>query len=370
MKAEKAEVFPRFIGECGFGRDWGKSVRFRMLHDIVDDKAPFVPLRVEMGKSAAVSGGFFTGIDEGAGYHRFWDLSPQALTGTDQRRPPRNLVSSPMRQIHLHLVSDATGETVTGLARACMVQFEGVDIVQHDWWLIRSRPQVERVIAGLEADPGIVLFTLVDNAVRKHLEEACHRLQMPCISVLDPVMAALGNYLQVEMRATPGRQYQLDAGYFARIDAMHFTLAHDDGQMLDDIDNADIVLVGVSRSSKTPTCMYLAYRGLKCANYPLVPSVPLPAVLIAAKRPLIVGLTRDARSLSDIRRARLKFLNQTEDSDYAALDKVHEEVQEARRLFTRMNWPVVDVTRRSIEEASAAIVQLHQDRLLERGRKS
>jgi regulator of PEP synthase PpsR (kinase-PPPase family) len=271
-----------------------------------------------------------------------------------------------MSQLHLHLVSDATGETVTAVARACMVQFDGVQIVQHDWWLVRSPIQAERAIAGIEAHPGIVLFTLVDHAVREILEEGCRRLKIPCIPVLDPVMAALGNYLQVEMNAKPGGQYQLDAEYFARIDAMHFTLAHDDGQLLDDLDESDIVLVGVSRSSKTPTCMYLAYRGLKCANYPLVPGVPLPTVLSTAKRPLIVGLTREPQSLSDIRRTRLNSLKQTAESDYARLDKVQEEVQQARRLFSRMGWPVVDVTRRSIEEASAAIIQLHHDRLAER----
>lgn len=264
-----------------------------------------------------------------------------------------------MRTFHLHLVSDATGETVTAVARACMVQFEGVSAVQHNWWLVRSQAQVERVIAGIEESPGIVLCTLVDGAVRGVLEEACRQLKIPCIPVLDPVMATLGAYLQVEMRATPGRQYQLDAEYFARIDAMQYTLAHDDGQLLDDLEDAHIVLVGVSRTSKTPTCMYLANRGYKCANYPLVPGVPLPAELESLRRPLVVGLTKDPKSLADIRRARLRLLNQHEESTYAQLETVREEVQAARRLFTRHGWPVVDVTRRSIEEASATIIQLH-----------
>ena len=264
-----------------------------------------------------------------------------------------------MRTFHLHLVSDATGETVTSVARACMVQFEGVTAVQHNWWLVRSQGQVERVIAGVEENPGIVLFTLVDAGVRGVLEEACRHLKIPCIPVLDPVMATLRGYLQVEMQATPGRQYQLDAEYFARIDAMQYTLAHDDGQLLDDLETADIVLIGVSRTSKTPTCMYLANRGYKCANYPLVPGISLPPQLEVLKRPLVVGLTKDPKSLSDIRRARLRLLNQEEESAYAQFETVREEVQAARRLFTRHGWPVVDVTRRSIEEASATIIQLH-----------
>ncbi len=264
-----------------------------------------------------------------------------------------------MRTFHLHLVSDATGETVTSVARACMVQFEGVTAVQHNWWLVRSQGQVERVIAGVEENPGIVLFTLVDAGVRGVLEEACRHLKIPCIPVLDPVMATLRAYLQVEMQATPGRQYQLDAEYFARIDAMQYTLAHDDGQLLDDLETADIVLIGVSRTSKTPTCMYLANRGYKCANYPLVPGIPLPSQLEVLKRPLVVGLTKDPKSLSDIRRARLRLLNQEEESAYAQFETVREEVQAARRLFSRHGWPVIDVTRRSIEEASATIIQLH-----------
>ncbi|MDA8230179.1 MAG: kinase/pyrophosphorylase [Magnetospirillum sp.] len=264
-----------------------------------------------------------------------------------------------MRTFHLHLVSDATGETVTSVARACMVQFEGVQAVQHNWWLVRTQGQVERVIAGVEDNPGIVLFTLVDISVRGVLEEACRQLKIPCIPVLDPVLATLAGHLGAEIKAMPGRQYQLDAEYFARIDAMQFTLGHDDGQQMDTIEEADIVLVGISRTSKTPTCMYLANRGYKCANYPLVPEMALPPQLEAARRPLVVGLTKDPKSLSDIRRARLRFLNQEEESGYAQFEKVREEVLWARRLFARHGWPVVDVTRRSIEEASATIIQLH-----------
>lgn len=264
-----------------------------------------------------------------------------------------------MRSFHLHLVSDATGETVTSVARACMVQFDSVQAIQHNWWLVRTQGQCERVVQGIEQNPGIVLFTLVDPSVRTVLEDACRRMHIPCIPVLDPVLAALGGFLQVEMNATPGRQYQMDAEYFARIDAMQFTLNHDDGQLLDDAEEADIVLLGVSRTSKTPTCMYLANRGLKCLNYPLVPGVELPHQIETVRRPLVVGLTKDPKSLTDIRRARLRMLDQNEEADYAQFEKVKEEVAWARRLFTRHNWPVVDVTRRSIEEASATIMQLH-----------
>jgi len=260
---------------------------------------------------------------------------------------------------HLHLVSDSTGETVSSVARACLAQFEHAQPFQHNWSFVRSQVQVERVIAGIEESPGLVLFTLVDPAVRGLLEEACRQRKVRCISLLDPAMAGLAAVLGTQVKALPGRQYQLDAEYFRRIDAMQFTLAHDDGQLIELVEEADVVLVGVSRTSKTPTSMYLANRGLKCANYPLVPGVPLPSELENARNPLVVGLTKDPKSLTDIRRNRLRQLNQEEQAEYAQFEKVKEEVQQARRLFTRLGWPVIDVTRRSIEEASAAIATLH-----------
>ncbi len=265
----------------------------------------------------------------------------------------------PTKRFHLHLVSDATGETVSSAARACLVQFENVEPIQHMWWLVRTQGQVERVIAGIEASPGLVLATVMDSAVRGLLEEACRHMHVPCVSLLDPVMAALAGYLDTEFGTQPGRQHVLDAEYFKRIDAMHFTLAHDDGQLLSELDEADLVLVGVSRTSKTPTSMYLANRGLKTANIPLIPGMPPPPELLAAKHPLIVGLTKEPKSLTDIRKARLQFLNQQDETDYADLDRVKEEVAMARRLFAQNNWPVIDVSRRSIEEASAAILQLY-----------
>jgi len=263
-----------------------------------------------------------------------------------------------LQRFHLHLVSDATGETLSSVARACLVQFEQVEPIQHLWWLVRSQGQVARVVAGIEAEPGVVLATLMDSGVRSLLEEACRQLRVPFIPVLDPVMAALSGYLNVEFGAQPGRQHVLDAEYFARIDAMHYTLAHDDGQLLTGLEDADVVLVGVSRTSKTPTCMYLANRGVKAANVPFIPGMTLPPELMGLKRPLIVGLTKEPKSLTDIRRSRLKFLQQNDETDYADEERVKSEVSEARRLFARQGWPVIDVTRRSIEEASATILQL------------
>jgi len=263
-----------------------------------------------------------------------------------------------MKRFHLHLVSDATGETVSSIARACLVQFDGVEAIPHLWWLVRTKGQVERVVSGIQAHPGVVLASLLDSEVRAVLEDACRRLQVPCIPVLDPVMGALAGYLNAAFGSQPGRQHVLDAEYFRRIDAMHFTMAHDDGQMLHDVNDSDVILVGVSRTSKTPTCIYLANRGIKASNVPLIPNMDPPDELLHATKPLIIGLTKDPQALSDIRRSRLPFLPQSRVNDYADFEQVRAEVLRARRLFTQRRWPVIDVTRRSIEEAAAEILTL------------
>ena len=264
----------------------------------------------------------------------------------------------PSQRINLHLVSDATGETLNAIARATTVQFEHADIIYHRWSLIRTRFQLHRVLEGVEHEPGPVLSTLVDRALRDALETTCRRLNVPVVNVLDPVMDLLQDFIGEQASARPGRQYVLNADYFRRIDAMHYVLAHDDGQAQPGIAEADVVLVGVSRSSKTPTCFYLANRGIKAANVPVVPGMPLPPELFTTTRPLIVGLTNDPERLIQVRRNRLTTLHQEERTDYTDGEAVRDEVAAARRLFAERQWPVIDVTRRSIEEAAAAILKL------------
>ncbi|MEO8559520.1 MAG: pyruvate, water dikinase regulatory protein [Rhodospirillales bacterium] len=263
---------------------------------------------------------------------------------------------------HLHLISDSTGETVNAVARACLVQFEGVAVTEHLWSLVRTRGQLEKVITAVQATPGPVIFTLIDGKLRDFLTEESRRLGIVCISVLDPIMNALGHHFHSSGAGAPGRQHAMDAEYFARIDAMHFTLAHDDGQSTHDLNGADAVLVGPSRTSKTPTCVYLANRGVKAANYPLVPNIAPPEALFAATRPLIVGLITDPERLVQIRRNRLRLLQEEVETDYTDLEQVTEEMKNARRLFTKHDWPVIDVTRRSIEETAAAIMQMLAER--------
>jgi len=261
-------------------------------------------------------------------------------------------------RFHLHLVSDSTGETVHSVARACLVQFDDAQAVEHVWSMVRTRSQVDRVIAGVEANPGLVLFTLVNDALRQLLQEGCRRLQVQAIPVLDPIIGALASYLHRKSRGVPGKQHLLDSEYFARIDAMTFALNHDDGQSSWGLNDADVCLVGVSRTSKTPTCLYLANRGIKAANVPFVPGMPLPPELIGASHPLIVGLTNDPERLIQLRRNRLDLLHHDAETEYTDIEAVRAEVREARRVFVRLHWPVIDVTRRSIEETAAAIMKL------------
>ncbi len=263
-----------------------------------------------------------------------------------------------MKDFHLHLVSDATGETINSVARACVIQFDQVRPIEHFWNLVRTDRQLDMVIDGIKTHPGLVMFTLVDEPLRRRLQDVCREIQVPCIPVLDPLINALAAHLGLESQRQPGRQHALDAEYFGRMDAMEFALSHDDGQSTWDLHEADVLLMGVSRTSKTPTCIYLANRGIKAANIPIVPGCPLPPELEKLTRPLIVGLTKDPDRLIQIRRNRLKLLNQGETSSYVDPEVVRREVQEARRMFSRHGWPVIDVTRRSIEETAAEIMML------------
>jgi [pyruvate, water dikinase]-phosphate phosphotransferase / [pyruvate, water dikinase] kinase len=263
---------------------------------------------------------------------------------------------------HLHLVSDSTGETVGAVARAAMVQFEGLRAIEHLWSMVRTERQLERVLAAVEAEPGPVMFTLVSPALRTKLRQACDKLKLPCIPVLESVTGTLAVHFGLQTTGKLGAQHALDSEYFHRIEAMNFVLTHDDGQSTRDLNEADVVLVGVSRTSKTPTCIYLANRGIKAANVPLVPGCELPGELLQARKPLIVGLTNDPNRLVQIRRNRLRMIEETTETDYVDLDAVKAEVEQARRLFSEHNWPVIDVTRRSIEETAAAILQLYVER--------
>jgi hypothetical protein len=270
---------------------------------------------------------------------------------------------------HLHLVSDATGETINSIARACLVQFEDITVQEHYWSLIRTKRQLDMVFEGLQQWPGLVLYTFVDDELRRELMYFCHRRGMPSLSVLEPVLTAMTNVFGVPSARKPGRQHTLDAEYFARIDAVNFALAQDDGNRIDHIDEADVIVLGVSRTSKTPTCVYLAHRGVRAANIPIIPGAPLMTDLTQFEKPLIVGLTKDPDNLVEIRRSRMHLIQEGEGGAYIDPEKVREEVQEARRLYTRIGCPILDVTRRSVEETAAEIIMLLNKHMLEREKR-
>lgn len=261
---------------------------------------------------------------------------------------------------HVHLVSDSTGETLNAMARAVCARFENVLPIEHYYALVRSPRQLERALAEIEEAPGVVMHTIVDDTLRTALEEGCRRLDMPCIAALDPLVSALSRYLGAALTRRVGAQHALDTDYFNRMDALNYAIGHDDGQGGEELDQADVVLVGVSRTSKTPTCIYLAHRGIRAANFPLVPGRPVPEALTRLSSALVVGLTVSPDRLIQIRRNRLLSLKESRDTAYTDIEAVREEVVQARRLYERQGWPVIDVTRRSVEETAAAVLNLLQ----------
>ncbi len=266
------------------------------------------------------------------------------------------------KTVNVHVVSDSTGETATSVARACLAQFDRVVCVEHVWPMVRKRTQLKEILGGIRKNPGIVVYTLVNREIQELLEEDCRQMQVPCVAVLDPVLEMMHSYLGAPGKPRPGRQHEMDAEYFERIEAVHFVLRHDDGQHPIDFGEADVVLAGVSRTLKTPTCIYLANRGIKAANIPIVPGVPIPPEVLEQGALLVVGLTKDPKRLVEIRRNRLKMLNRDDDTDYADIDTVSEEVRTAREIFKAHKWPVIDVTRKSVEEVAATIIQLYKKR--------
>lgn len=268
-----------------------------------------------------------------------------------------------MKEFFLHLVSDSTGSTLFAAARGAVSQFNDIEAHEKFWNFIRSEEQLDEVIAGIKKNPGPVLFTLMERPLHRRLMQECRKLELPCIPVLDPILKAMSGYLDAAPIHAPGSQYKLTEKYFERIDAVDFAMQHDDGQSLETIGEADIILVGVSRTSKTPTCMYLANRGVRAANIPLVPNIPVPDEAFSHPHPMYVGLIEQATRLVDIRRSRLSDENEIIDprlsmAAYLDLESVNDEIREARKLFGRKGWQVIDVTRRSVEETAAEILML------------
>ncbi len=263
---------------------------------------------------------------------------------------------------HLHMVSDSTGETLMTVARAAAAQYEDVQAIEHVYPLVRTSRQLDDVLAEIEHAPGIVLYTLVDPELAERLERAGRAHGVPCVNILSPVFSVFQSYLNVRVTGRIGGQHALDAEYFDRIEALNFTMLHDDGQIPEDLDEADVVLLGVSRTSKTPTCIYLANRGIKAANIPIVPDIPLPPQINHVRRAMVVAVIASVERIQQVRQNRILSLNAASFGNESYVDRrsIAREIAITRKLCAERGWPVIDVTRRSIEETAAEIMSLYR----------
>lgn len=291
-------------------------------------------------------------------------VTPLVKSAPDRQETFVTQPQRPSIYFNVHLVSDSTGETLNAVQRAACAQFENVQPLEHNYYLVRSERQLERVMKEIEAAPGVVWYTISDGALRGRLEAFCRERSIPTLPVLDPSIAMLSRHLGVAPNNRVAGQHALDEDYFERMEAINFTLAHDDGQNVESLIGADVILLGVSRTSKTPTCVYLANRKVRAGNIPLVPGVPLPDFMekLGDKGPLVVGLKISAERLVQIRRQRLISLNQDEITEYADEEAVRDEITQANRLFQRNGWKTIDVSRRSVEETAAGILNMLHER--------
>ena len=268
------------------------------------------------------------------------------------------MIKNNTKKIHIHLISDSTGETVSTVARSAGAHFKDFDTIEHNWVLVRSTEQIKKILEEIKENKGLVIYTLIDKNIRKILEIGCKKYGIPAVPILDQVVMTIEEYFKYDLAIDkPGRQHSLSGGYFDRIGAMQFTLSHDDGQQIHNLREAEIVLVGVSRTSKTPTSMYLANRGIKTANVPVVPGVALPNIL-EDKALFVVGLTTSPVRLKQIRKSRLNSVGEQRKTGYVNEELIEEEVLRAKKIFGKNQWPTIDVTRKSIEETAAAVLDL------------
>jgi [pyruvate, water dikinase]-phosphate phosphotransferase / [pyruvate, water dikinase] kinase len=267
---------------------------------------------------------------------------------------------------HMHLVSDATGETLAAIAKAATAQYPNIRPIEHMHPLVRTQRQLTRVLSEIEKQPGIVLYTVVNKALCEELEQHCKQLKIPCHAVMQPILQVFEGYLGAPQTPTVAGQHVLDADYFRRIDAMNFTMAHDDGRLPDNLSDADIIVLGISRTSKTPTSLYLAQRGYKTTNLPLVPELALPQNLLEPHSAFVVCLIANVDRIADVRRNRAVLMADRDLDSYVDRDAISAEIAYTRKIAAQYSWPIIDVTRRSIEESATMIIKLMTDRKSDR----
>lgn len=269
-----------------------------------------------------------------------------------------------LKHINLHLVSDSTGETLGSVSRAVLSQFQNVETTDFIWPLVRNENQLMNVVNGIKKNPGIVLYTILEDELVRKLNKVCFDLNVPCIPVLSRIVSEFSNYLGIKVNNLIGRQHELNDEYFSKVEAISYTISHDDGQSCRDLYNADIVIIGVSRTSKSPTSVYLSCRGYKVANIPFVSIETMPEDVYKVIKPLIVGLVINPEKLVKIRENRIFSMGQSEKTDYIDIESIKKELNESKKLFYKLKCPIIDVTSKSVEETAARIMQLIQERKL------
>ena len=268
------------------------------------------------------------------------------------------------KELTIHFVSDSTGETIDAAVVAVMAQFPEVRKKEYFWPMVRTEEQIQEILEKTLANPGLVVYSILNDKNRKELEKGCEKQKIPSISPLDGLLDTIKDNLSITQTKIAGGQHKLNENYLKRIDAFDYAMQHDDGQKVSTMKDADIILVGVSRTSKTPTSIYLANKGFKVGNIPLISNNPLPEEVISFTKPLIIGLIKDPRALMHIRQTRLKLIGENHTTQYADINNIKLEIIQARKIFTKYAWPSIDVSRRSVEETSASIIQIfNQERL-------
>lgn len=263
------------------------------------------------------------------------------------------------KSLTLHLISDSTGATLRAVSDAAAAQFTELIYQQKTYPMVRTITQLNRVLQTIKKEKGIVLCTLVEEEVREKLQKFCKKQDVLYFPVMENIVNVLEQYTGTKPINKPGGQHVVNDDYFKRIEAINYTLEHDDGQSQVNLEEADVIVVGVSRTSKTPTCIYLANQGIKAANYPLVPHIGISDELNEVKSTQVVALITSAHALVEIRRKRSVTLGISDlDNDYIDIHKVEEEITAAKRIFANKGWPVIDITRRSVEETSSAIMNI------------
>tara|TARA_B100001248_G_C27391956_1_gene462943 strand:- start:2307 stop:3128 length:822 start_codon:yes stop_codon:yes gene_type:complete len=263
------------------------------------------------------------------------------------------------QKYNVYLVSDSTGETLDRIFLSLKSQFANFEYVKKEFAFVRTEQQIDKIISEcINLRNSLILYTIVETKLAKYISSQSQKNNVPCFGILGNLILSFSKLLNQKAIHKPSAQHVLDEDYYKRIEAIQFTMSHDDGKKIDDINNADIILLGVSRTSKTPTSIYLANRGYKTINIPLVLNQKIPKDLLLNKKVCIIGLVADPERLADIRRNRVALMNDHKLKDYTDLNYIKKEVDDSKNLFKKNNWPIIDVTRRSVEETAASILKI------------